>query len=232
MTAISSGTGPGVITPDGCAVEFYAMLRPGPEPEIIHRAAGERASSILELGAGTGRVTGGLTALGHCVVAVDESPEMLERITGAETVCAQIENLRLDRRFDVVLLCSYLLNVPDLALRAAFLDACARHVTDAGCVVIQHHPPGWFDDAAESQRESGGITMRLTGISRPGPGLLSARVEYEAGERAWTQSFTAMRVGEPELTAALNAAGLALDGYLTEDGEWIRAVPAAGARKR
>jgi SAM-dependent methyltransferase len=221
------GTGPGAITPDGCAVDFYAMLRAGAEPEIIHRAAGGQPASILELGAGTGRVTGPLTALGHTVVAVDESPEMLERISGAETVCARIEDLRLDRRFDVVLLCSYLLNVQDDGVRAALLDACARHVADSGCVVIQHHAPGWFDRAEDSRNEVDGIVMRLTGVSRPGPGLLSATMKYEAGDRLWTQSFTCMRVDEPLLLAALAAAGLALDRYLTDDREWIRAVPQA-----
>ncbi|WP_432924121.1 hypothetical protein ACQPZZ_28605 [Microbispora sp. CA-135349] len=32
------GTGPGPITPDGCAVDYYATLTPGGEPEIVHRA--------------------------------------------------------------------------------------------------------------------------------------------------------------------------------------------------
>jgi hypothetical protein len=45
-----------VITPDGCAVELYALLPPGGEPEIVHGAVPEGAS-ILELGAGTGRMT-------------------------------------------------------------------------------------------------------------------------------------------------------------------------------
>lgn len=218
-----------MITPDGCAVDFYAMLRPGPEPEIIHRAAGERPSAILELGAGAGRVTGALAALGHRVVAVDESPEMLARISGAETVCARIEDLRLGRRFDVVLLCSHLINVPDDGVRAALLDACARHVAASGCVVIEQHEPGWFDRAAETEQEADGIVFRLAGVSRPGPGLLSATVEYAAGGRLWTQSFTAMRVDEAHLLAALEAAGLALDSYLTPDRSWIRAVPLGGS---
>jgi len=55
------------------------------EPEIVH-AAVPPGASILELGAGAGRVTHPLVALGHPVVAVDESAEMLARIRGAETV--------------------------------------------------------------------------------------------------------------------------------------------------
>ena len=44
-----------------------------------------------------------LVALGHPVVAVDESPEMLARVRGAETVRARIQDLDLGRTFDAVL---------------------------------------------------------------------------------------------------------------------------------
>ncbi len=221
----SYGTGPGVITPDGCAVDFYAMLSPDREPEIVHAAAGHPAASILELGSGTGRVTGALTALGHRVVAVDESPEMLAHITTAETVCARIEDLALDERFDVVLLASHLINVPAERVRQELLRACARHVSAAGCVIIEQHPPGWFADAEDTESESDGITFRLRRISRPAPDLLSATVEYQAGDRLWTQPFTALRLSEDQLRQTLADAGLAFDRYLTDDRSWLRAVP-------
>jgi hypothetical protein len=48
------GTGPGVITPDGCAVDFYARITAIGEPEIVRDAAGPGAW-ILELGCGAGR---------------------------------------------------------------------------------------------------------------------------------------------------------------------------------
>jgi SAM-dependent methyltransferase len=76
-SAASTGTGPGVITPDGCAVDFYALAPPGPEPAIVHASAGSAHASVLELGAGTGRIADVLAGMGHDVVAVDESPEML-----------------------------------------------------------------------------------------------------------------------------------------------------------
>jgi len=62
------------------------------------------------VGCGTGRITHPLVALGHPVVAVDESPEMLAHVRDAEKVCARIEHLALGRRFDVVLLASHLIN--------------------------------------------------------------------------------------------------------------------------
>jgi hypothetical protein len=47
------GSGPGVITPDGRAVELYALLPPMGEPELVH-AAIPAGASILELGPGPG----------------------------------------------------------------------------------------------------------------------------------------------------------------------------------
>lgn len=222
----NQGTGPGVITPDGCAVEFYALLPPGQEPEIVHAAAPSTRASVLELGAGTGRIADALVELGHPVVAVDESPEMLAHVRRAETACAQIESLALGRRFDVVLLASHMINAPEESIRRTFLETCARHVSDEGCVIIQQHPPGWFTSIAESEDEAGGIAFRLRRLSRPAPGLVSATAEYQAGDRVWTHSFTAARLDEPALHAALGDAALAFDRYLTDDHQWLRAVPA------
>jgi SAM-dependent methyltransferase len=199
------------------------------EPGIVH-AAIPAGAGILELGAGAGRVTHRLLELGHPVVAVDESAEMLARIRGAETVRARIQELQLGRRFDVVLLASFLVNTPDRELRRRFLGAAREHVREEGCVLVQRHEPRWFDEAAEGERTSGGVTFRVRDLARPGPGLLSATVEYQVGERRWTQSFTAERVDDEQLAAALGEAGLAVDAYLTADGSWVRAVPASRGR--
>jgi SAM-dependent methyltransferase len=222
----AQGSGPGVITPDGCSVDLYALLESMGEPEIVH-AAVPPGASILELGAGAGRMTHRLLELGHQVVAVDESPEMLARIRGAETVRARIQELDLGRRFDAVVLASFLVNEPDQALVGRFLRTCRAHVGDDGHVLVQRHEPAWFEEAAEGERTAGGVTFRLRDLSRPGPGLLAATVEYQVGERVWTQWFTARRLDDGELAAALAEAGLAVDAYLTGDGSWVRAVPAS-----
>ncbi len=52
------------------------------EAELIHSLVAQE-SEILELGCGAGRITHELVALGHPVVAVDQSPGMLERVRGA-----------------------------------------------------------------------------------------------------------------------------------------------------
>jgi hypothetical protein len=93
-------------------------------------------------------------------------------------------------------------------------------------VLVQRHAPSWFDQAAEGERTSGAFTFQLRDLQRPGPGLLSATVEYQVGGRTWTQWFTAERLDDQQLAAALGQAGLAVDAYLTADGSWVRAVPA------
>ena len=219
----SFGSGPGVITPDGCAVDFYALMPDFGEPGIVHEAVGAGAS-ILELGSGAGRVTHPLVALGHPVVAVDESPEMLAHVHGAETVCARIQNLYLGRRFGAVLLASHLINA-DEENRHILLDACRRHVADDGCVIVQQHSPDWFAAAKDGEMIRDGVIYWLRDVSRPAPNLVSATVEYVVGDRCWTQTFTTTRLDEAELAASLAATGLRLDRYLTEDRSWFRAVP-------
>ena len=225
MTAVprSHGSGPGAITPDGCAVDFYALMPDFGEPAIVHEAAGAGAS-ILELGCGAGRVTHPLVALGHQVVAVDESPEMLAHVRGAATVCARIQDLSLGRRFGAVLLASHLINA-DEQTRAFFLDVCRRHVADDGCVIVQQHSPAWFLTARDNEMTRDGVLFRMRDVSRPAPNLVSATVEYVAGDQRWTQKFTSTRLDDSELAAALATAGLRLDRYLTENRSWFRAVP-------
>jgi SAM-dependent methyltransferase len=219
------GTGPGVITPDGCAVELYARLPAWREPRVIHEAAGDGAT-ILELGSGTGRVTHPLIELGHQVTAVDESPEMLARVRGAETVRSGIESLDLgDRRFGAVVLGSHLLNVPDDDLLAAWLATCGRYVAADGSVLIEHHPPAWHDTVTDSEKVQDGFVFRLRDVARPGPGLVSATVEYACEGDVWTQSFVSRRLDEDAIARALDGAGLAFGGYLTEDRSWFRALP-------
>ncbi|MBO0806487.1 MAG: class I SAM-dependent methyltransferase [Nocardiopsaceae bacterium] len=221
------GSGPGAITPDGCAVELYARLPAGREPEIIHAAAGDGAS-ILELGCGVGRVTHPLIALGHEVTAVDESPEMLERVRCAQTVLSPIEDLDLGGlRFDAVVLPSHLINEPSGNRVAAWLATCRRHVTSDGCVIIESYRSDWYDTVTEGESERDGIIFRMRDVSRPSPGLVRGTVEYQAGDLVWRQTFGARRLDDALLGELLGGAGLALDRYLTEDQAWIRAVPAA-----
>lgn len=219
------GTGPGPITPDGCAVDYYAMLTPRGEPELVHGAV-PAGASILELGAGAGRITHSLLALGHPVTAVDESPEMLAHIEGAEKVCSPIQSLSLGRTFDVVLLMSFVIETADDELRRAFLRACREHVADGGLVILQRKPPEWYDTVGPSERlTDDGHVLRMTDVSRPEPGLLAATMEYTVGDRRWTHFFLSRRLDDDFLARELDDAGLAMDGFIGGDRGWVQAVP-------
>jgi SAM-dependent methyltransferase len=226
MTAPGSGAGPGHITADGCAVDLYAAIRADHEPGLI-AAAVPAGSSILELGAGAGRVTRELVERGYDVTAVDESAEMLAHVRGAETVVATIEQLDLRRQFHGVLLCSHLVNTPDRDKREEFVAVCARHVRTGGCVVIERHDPGWFDRAAESATVKDGIEISLRDVARPATGLLSATVAYRRGDLEWTQSFTAECLDDAAIEELLGRHGLVVDRYLDAAKTWIRIVPVA-----
>jgi len=122
-------SGSGHYAPDGSPVELYARLAAGDEPRIVHGAI-PAGAAVLDLGCGAGRVTHALLELGHPVVAVDNSPEMLEHVRGAEKILADIRTLDLGRKFPCVLLASNLVNCVDAATREAMLACCRRHVAD------------------------------------------------------------------------------------------------------
>jgi hypothetical protein len=165
--------------------------------------------------------------LGHPVTAVDESPEMLAHIVGAETVCSSIESLELGRQFDLVLLMSFLIDTPDDDQRAAFLATCRRHVASGGSVILQRHSPEWYDTIKESERQlDDGRTFRLGGLSHPAPDLLAATAEYTIGDRCWTHFFVSKRLDDQDLARELERADLVLAEFIGGDREWIRATPA------
>lgn len=218
----ATGTGPGEITDDGCAVELYTLLPPFGEAEIVHATAPEGAS-ILELGCGTGRILKPLAALGHPVHGVDDSPGMLAHVSGLPATRSPIESLRLAEKFDVVLLASGMLN-SERENRLAFLETCRYHLADGGVAVFQYSPPGWFAAFADAPRESerDGITFVIR-ESRRTPPTMSCEVEYRVGGRTWTQAWTCYEISDPELMGDLAVAGLTFGSWLTEDHAWFTA---------
>ncbi|MFC0429763.1 class I SAM-dependent methyltransferase [Kutzneria buriramensis] len=204
---------------DGSPVELYALLPDFGEAALVH-ASTPAGGSVLELGAGAGRVTEPIAALGHPVVAVDNSGEMLGHVRNAETVRADIETLRLDRRFDTVVLASHLVNTPDAELRRALLATAAHHA--AGRVLVQWHPAAWFDTVDSVPRPAGPVEIAVRDIVRDGD-LLSATVHYDSADRHWEHAFTAQRLSIADLELA--QVGLRFDGWLTEDQTWFAARP-------
>lgn len=218
------GAGPGAIAPDGSATEFYAALPPDDESAALVHGAIPAGASILELGCGTGRMTQPLVGLGHPVVAVDESAEMLAHVRGAETVRASIEELDLGRSFDAVLLASYVLEYVGVD-RRRMLASCRRHVAPDGCVIFQRQPPEWYDTVRPSTWARGEVGYELRDLERRAEGVLSATMRYRIGERTWSHSFTTRRLDDETLPATLGEAGLRFDRLLTPDGGWVMARP-------
>ncbi|MGI5466355.1 class I SAM-dependent methyltransferase [Streptomyces sp. CA-132043] len=224
MRAGHQATGPGAITPDGCAVELYARLPIGPEPDVI-AAAVPAGAHILELGCGVGRMTHPLLERGFTVTAVDESPEMLERVRGARTICSPIEDLDLGETYDVVMLASFLVHAGSVEERRALLRTCVRHVAPAGCVLIQREGEDWHTDVPRQRVDPAGFTVRILSSEPVDDGVRSVHAEYEFPDTGWTQTFLSRPLTKEQFEEALAEAGLKVDTYLTEDRIWVRAIP-------
>lgn len=143
--------------PDGYAseaaslVRHYARLRRGPR--------GQRPT-LLDLGAGGGHVIANLAPRFDCT-AVDRSRAMLRQcarlVPEAERVVGDLRRVRLERRYDAVLLhdaADYLLNKADI--RAA-LRTAAAHLDPGGVLFVA--PTYTREDFADGEfAEDGAVT--------------------------------------------------------------------------
>jgi SAM-dependent methyltransferase len=99
-------------TPDwahsfGGVVDAYDRARPTYPREAAAWLVGQDAATVLELGAGTGKLTAQLVDLGHDVVATDPDQAMLDRLSRnlpeVRTLEAHAEELPVgDRAYDAV----------------------------------------------------------------------------------------------------------------------------------
>ena len=207
------------VSADGSPVAAYLALAPDDAASHVARVCPPEGT-VLELGSGPGRTTRPLVAHGFEVTAVDDSEEMLAHVTGAERVCADVIALDLGRRFDVVLLASFLLNRPDGDERIELLRTCHRHVAPSGVVLAQRHVPGWLLTAPAATGNDGLVELTYT------PGRLDGRVRhasmtYRLGDRSWTQHYRAADVDDETLANEAAAAGLRLDPFESDDGTWV-----------
>ena len=202
------------VAPDGSPVAIYLALPPGEAPELIASVVPD-AGSILELGSGPGRITRPLAAAGFAVVAVDNSPEMLDRIDVAETVLADLFTLDLGREFDAVVAASNLVNVPDRL--GDLLHVCRRHVAVGGAVLVERYP--WAEPPPSSQRDIGPVRVEFELLHGDAAGF-RGRATYRLGDESWVQEYDARIVDDEMLAAAAEDAGLRLEGWLDDAGRW------------
>jgi SAM-dependent methyltransferase len=209
------------VTADGCPVEVYTLLPAAGEPGIIDAALPDGAD-ILDLGCGTGRIAHPLAQLGYRVLGVDWSSEMLSYLR-VENLRSPIETLRLDRRFGGVLLASHLVNTPSAETRQALLETAAHHLADNGRLLVEWHPPSWFDSVTDGQGgRLGQLEVWLEDVVRH-DGLLSASVRYSLADKSWRQPFTARLLTEADLQDALRRAGLVFEEWCSPDRTWLAA---------
>jgi SAM-dependent methyltransferase len=213
---------------DGSLVELYRRLPATGEPEQIDAFLQPR-SSVLELGAGTGRIADSLAQLGHHVTAVDDSEGMLAEIRQARTVRARIEDLRLTERFDAVLLPTNLIHYPGVDLRRAVLATVAHHLKPAGKAIVQWKPPPYLAARHAGWTECktiGDVTARVTvhndldGAS----GLVEGEYALIVDGSELRQCFHLELLTVEELRRELALAGLQLLNPSPESTEWLEVV--------
>ena len=207
-----------MFAPDGSPVEVFQALPAGPAPAMIASVLPPGAT-VLDLGAGAGRLCTALAAHGFHATAVDVSPEMLAGIAApVTTVCAAIEGLDLRRRFDAVILASYLVNHPSAR---EYLVTCARHLGDGGVVMVQRYDPLWIRDATPDTATAGNVTIAVERVAvDESADRFTMDVTYGIDDREWSQQVHALIVGDEHMAGLAAGAGLRVEGWLDEYRTW------------
>lgn len=216
---VSDGFG---VAPDGSPVAVYLALPAEPEFTPVLQAV-RPGNSVLDLGCGVGRLANVLAARGVAVTGVDESGEMLAHVDPAvERVAADLEGLDLEKRFDVVVLASHLINVADPVQRRRFLRAAADHVVPGGLVLVEHWEVPDHGPPPASIGRAGPVGVEFRVLHSDGDSF-QGRVDYRLGDQVWSQTFWACLLDEEGLDRELLAVGLQRRGRLSP--KWLAATP-------
>jgi len=216
------------VAPDGSPVAVYEALPVEPDLSRVCSVL-QPGATVLDLGTGVGRIANPLARAGHAVVAIDNSPAMLARVVGAETLLADVYALDLGRRFDVVLALSHLIDSRAREQRRALLRVCRAHVHDDGLVLLQRYPRGWTP--TEGTNCVGDIGVHLHDVELLPDGF-AAQVTYTLADDEWTQVFEGAVVDDAELSALASEAGLVMRDVLDDEGIWVVLAPEAPPARR
>jgi len=203
---------------------FYDRImgdRAGDVDRVLGYIARHRpdATSLLELGCGTGAVLAGLRAAlpGLRVAGVDRSPEMLARATaavpGARLVRADITSFGLGATFDVVICVFDTLNhLPEFRLWQDLFDRVREHLADGGIFAFDVNTTGRLRRLHHGfafAEDFGGDTVIMD--VTPGGGDLSLW-EVRIFARAGDELYRMHREVIPELGVPLAVIRAALAG--------------------
>lgn len=173
----------------------------------------------LDVGAGTGFVTGELLRRGFKVQAVDISREMLGVLeskfakdlkVGKVTVTAQDADAFLDASrdtFSVITVSSVLHHLPDYA---ATLKTLARKLVSGGALVVFHEPKGGELSGFEKllQKADWQIAWRFMISKTDKESIKAKKLDYGMADYHVTHGFDERKVKE-----ALSAAGLKIEAF-------------------
>lgn len=224
MSDFFSGSGPGERTSDGCSVALYARMPYLGELDDV-RPLLTPGTSVLELGAGAGRLTRKLLEWGLNVTAVDNSADMLVYVPGdANRVVSDIENLRLVDTFDTVLLASCLVNHPSASTRASLAATARCHVARGGQLLVECHDADRLRNAQVGPAGCvGGLGIFIEAVHQCA-GDIEMTVRYNMDDQIWRHSFRASLLLEAEIETLLADVGFHSCEWLGEKRRWVRAV--------
>jgi SAM-dependent methyltransferase len=208
--------------PDGSPVEAFAVLPPGPAPDLLD-AALPPSATVLDLGAGAGRIAHALTAKGHRVTVVDQSQAMLDHVEPAlERHLADIEELDLGRTFDAVLLASFLVNTPHEDQRREFLATCRRHLAadGSGAVFVQRLDPELVPLAVDAESEADGVVYAMADVRHDGA-RFEATMSFAKDADRWEHRYEGVVLDDDALAAALEPHGLRITRFLDDQRTWV-----------
>lgn len=217
-------------------VQFYDLENTAGADFDYCVAFAEAASSVLDLGCGTGQLASALAG-GRLVVGVDPASAMLDVARGrpggdaVEWIEADARTVRLGRKFDVVLLTGHAFQVfLTPGDRRSVLATIAAHLAPRGRFIFDSRNPAaqeWLEWSPELSRHT---------LQHPELGLVEAWNDFERDnatgvvtygthyETAGGRHFHARsKIAFPDrdaLAAAIADAGLVVDRWL---GDWTGA---------
>ncbi len=195
---------------------------------LAHRSGGP----VLDVGAGTGRVTLDLAKRGHEVTALDRDAGLLAELArrarglNVETVLADARDFNLGRRFPLCLVPMQTIQLlPGTAGRAEFLRCASAHLEPGGLLAIAisetldlYEVLDGVPAPLPDMRELDGVVYAShpTAVRADGPGfVLERRRETITAEGQRTVEYDNVhleRLTASELEREGSAAGLAVAG--------------------
>ena len=217
----SGSTSENACAEDGSPVHFYQNAGDIGEAAFIHRHIPSK-SDILDLGSGTGRIAHALERLGHRVTAVDSSHAMLSFVRSFRAHQSQIEDFRIEERFDAVLLASNLLSDESMTRRRAMLATCRHHLKAGGVLLVQVHD---FRNVSNGFiGEMSGFRISLTNVRHDEP-RFHAKLVYEKDGVSCDHAFSCVNLSLEEIESDLHSQNLAFEAWIDPITHWFLARP-------